>query len=193
MINLLPPKEKEKLLFEKNKKLTIVLGNIIIISLVCLILILFSLNLYILGDVNYQRIILDNTKKKYQTQDFLLFQNLIKKYNASLVQVDNFYKEEIYFSDILKTISEIERPKGVYLTSLTINKVKEKNLGVSATSKSLASGKIKVTIFGISDTRDNLLAFKENIENNKEITNIYFPPNSWIKPSNINFNLTFEI
>lgn len=193
MINLLPPKEKEELLFEKNKKLIIVLGNVFLISLICLSLVLFSLHVYILGEINYQRIILDDTKKKYQTPDFLSFESIIQKYNASLVAIDTFYKKEIYFSDILKTISEIQRPKGVSITSIAINAMKENNLPASAKPKALSAGKTKVTISGMSDTRDDLLIFKSNIENNQKVTNVYFPPNSWIKPSDISFNLTFEI
>ena len=192
MINLLPPKEKEELILEKNKKLVVILGNVVLISLVCLALVLFSLKFYILGEISSEKSFLDNTEKKYQNPDFLHFKNLLQKYNAKLIKIDAFYKKEIYFSGILKTILEIQRPKGLSLISININKTKEDNPPQSTTQKTLRTGNIKVTISGISDTRDNLLIFKRNIENNKEIENLYFPPYDWIKPKDINFYLTFE-
>lgn len=180
MINLLPPEEKERLILEKKKKLVIVLGNVIIISLICLILILFSLKFYILGEITSQKIALDNIEKKYQTPDFLLFKQIVQKYNSILVKIDNFYKKETYFNDALETILEIQKPDGLYLSDISVARIKENN-------------KIKVTASGISDNRDNLSILKSNIENNEKIENFYFPPNNWIKPKDIEFYLTFEI
>ena len=179
MINLLPPKEKEELLLQKNKKLAIVLGNMVLISLACLILVLFSLKFYILAEISYQKIILDNTERKHLTQDVLSLKDVIKKYNTSLVKMDNFYKKEIYLSDTLKTILGIQRPNGTYLKGIAINRDRDDN-------------KVKVNLSGISDKRDNLLIFKDNIENNEKIENVYFPPDSWVKDKDIIFYLTFE-
>ena len=182
MINLLPPKEKEELSLEGNKKLVIVLGNLVLISLVCLILILFSLKFYILKEISYQKIVLDNTEKKYQASNFLSFKEIIQKYNANLVKIDNFYKKEIKVSDILKTILEVPRPEGLYF----------ENISVENNKNGTENKKTKVTISGISKTRDNLLIFKENIENSKTIENVYFPPSNWVKNKDINFYLTLE-
>ena len=180
MINLLPPGEKEELISENNKKLAMVLGNVIVISLVCLVLVLFSLKFYILGEVNYQKTILDNSEKKYQTPDFLLFKQIIQRYNSILIKVDKFYEKETYFNDALKTILMVQMPNGLSLTSITMDRTKE-------------GDKIRVNVSGISDSRDNLSIFKNNIEGDKKIENVYFPPEDWIKPRNINFYLTFEI
>lgn len=180
MINLLPPSEQKELLVRKNEKLAIVLGSTFSISMVCLILVLFSLRFYILGEVVSQSIILDNIQKKYQTPNFLSLKGFIQKYNSALIKVDSFYKKEIYFSDALKTISNIQKPKGLYLTNVSVSKIKEDN-------------KMVVAISGVSDTRNNLLIFKNNLEDEKKIKNIHFPPDYWTKPVDVNFNLTFEI
>lgn len=179
MINLLPPKEKEELLFQKKRNLVIVLGSMTVISLVCLSLVLLSLKFYVLQQVIYKKAILQSTQKEYQTADFLALKNYIQKYNTTLNIVDNFYKKEIYFSDALKTIVGIERPSGIYFTSVAIEKSKTDN-------------NVKITIYGTSNTRDELVLFKHNIESNNNITNAYFPPDSWIKPTNVNFYVTFE-
>lgn len=180
MINLLPPQEKSELLMEKNKKLIVVLGCLILISLVYLSLILSALKYYILENITYQKTILESNEKKYQTKDFMDIKTQIQKYNASLGKVSNFYSKEIYLSNAIEEITLIPRPDGVVFDSITL-------------SKKPTDTKIKVTISGTSKTRDNLLLFKNNIESNKKMENINFPPNNWIKPSDISFYMTLEI
>lgn len=178
MINLLPPEEKRELLREKNKKLVIVLGDIVLIAMVCLVLVLFALKFYILVEVDSGKLLLNNAEKKYQTPALLALKKVVQKYNSILVKVDDFYKKEMHFSDALKIILDIPRPEGIVFTQVTLSR---------------GGDKIKATASGISDSRDHLLLFKDSIEGNKKIENAYFPPENWIKPLNINFNLTFEI
>jgi len=188
MINLLPPKEKEALISEKNKNVVMVLGNVVMISLVCLAMVLFSLRFYILGEASSQSAILENIKNEHQTPDFLLYNQVAKKYNGLLIKLDNFYKKEAYFNEAIKIISEIKTVKGIFLTSINMDRGKD-------------SSTIRVAISGISDNRDSLLVFKDNIEkasfgngeNGRKIENIYFPPDNWIKPKNVNFYLAFDI
>ena len=187
MINLLPPKEQEELKLEAKKKLVMVLGNVVIVSLICFFLVLLSLKFYILGEIVSQKAILDYAERQYQTEDFLFFKQIMEKYNKVLVKIDSFYKKKANFSHPLKYILEIQKSDGLYFTDINMDKVREDN-------------KIKVSIHGISDTRDNLLTLKNNIENSlslnldqsKGIKNVYFPPNNWIKSKNINFHFTFD-
>ena len=187
MINLLPPKEKEKLIRENNKKLVMVLGNIVVVSLVCLFLILFSLKFYILGEIVSQKFTLDDAEKQYQNKDFIILKEVVEKYNAVLAKIDNFYKKKTDFNFALRYILEIQKPDGLYLTDINMDKIKEDN-------------KIKINVYGVSDTRENLLIFKNNIENSLlekleqtlKIKNVNFPPNNWVKSKNINFNFTFD-
>lgn len=179
MINLLPPKEKEELVFQKHRRLIFVLGNIVVVSLVCLSLILFALKFYISAEVSYQNTLLGIAKKKYQVSDKSSLKEDIKSYNTSLDKINNFYKKENYLSDTLKNILDIQRPEGIYFSDIIINQLKDEK-------------KIKISISGVSDTRDNLLTFKDNIERNQKVKNAYFPPDSWVRDKDINFSLTFE-
>ncbi|MBI2050161.1 MAG: hypothetical protein HYT35_01750 [Candidatus Staskawiczbacteria bacterium] len=179
MINLLPPQEKENLLLERDKKLAIVLGYTIIIPLICLSLILFSVKLYISGQANRQKSILLATQTKYQTSDFLFYNDLIKKYNADLAKANAFYKKDLKFSDVIKIILGIPRPAELFFSDISIESSQDE--------------KIKIAIFGKSNTRDDLLIFKNNLENSGKIENVYFPPNNWIKAKNIDFYLTLEV
>ena len=184
MINLLPPSDKENLLSEKNKKLIMVLGNVILISLICLILVLLSVQFYILGETNYHKSVLDDIESKYQTKDFLFFKSTIEEYNKDLALINAFYKKEVKYAETLKIISQLPKPEGLYLTNMLIER--EINAGTKPDG-------IAVSLFGISNNRDSLLIFKKNIEDNKKLKNIYFPPDNWIKASNLNFYVTFKI
>ena len=64
MPNLLPPKEKKSLQLEQVKKLATILGFVTIISLICLVFILLSIKFYILSNVDGQKFLLQEAKKK---------------------------------------------------------------------------------------------------------------------------------
>jgi len=179
MINLLPPEKKEALFLEKSRKLIIILGIAVLVPLICLTLFLLSIRFYILSELKSQQIILEQTKERYQTPDFLTFNEIIQRNNKILIQLQSFYKKETYFSKTLKTISDIDRPKNLYFTDLSLTKSENQN--------------IKVTASGFSSSREDLLIFQKNIGNVREIENSYFSPESWINPENTKFYLTFEI
>jgi len=179
MINLLPPEEKERLFLENKKKLVIILGITTLIPLVCLVLILSSIRFYMLGEVNTQKVILEEAVKKYQTPDFLTFKEIIEKSNSVVTQVEYFYKKEASVSNALKMILEIQRPPNLYLTNLSLTRDENQKMNIMA--------------IGVSQSRDDLLAFQKNIEVNKEIKNPYFSPESWVNAENVAFKLTFEI
>jgi Tfp pilus assembly protein PilN len=174
MINLLPQNEKNNLFLKRIKNLVIILGAVITICLICFILILLSLKFYILADVGYQKLLLQDTQEKYQSPDITTLKDTIQKYNKLLPSILSFYQKRIYFSDTLDVISEIERPQGLYFTNISIN---ESN---------------KIGISGFSPTRDDLITFQKNLEKQGKIKNISFSADSWINPTKVNFNLTME-
>ena len=179
MINLLPLEEKQKLSLENKKKLTTVLGIVVVVSLICFALILLSIKFYILTMADYQKDMLIQAEKKYPIKDFVSSESAVQKYNVTLAQIDSFYKKEIYFNQALESITNISSPNGLYLTNFSLNRDK--------------NGIIQVSLSGVSDTREDLLTFRTNIEADKDVKNSYFTPESWASPKKVNFSLTFEI
>ncbi len=179
MINLLPTKEKEELILKENKKLAIILGSAFFIVAICLLLVLLAVKFYILGEVVSQKFILEQSESRYKTEDFLLYKTLLENYNKRFVKLESFYKDRTEFVPALKAVLDIKLPAGVYFTELSLKKQ--------------SSGDIEARLYGISNTRENLLAFKQNVEAAKAIKNPSFSPESWINSQNINFYLTFEI
>ena len=180
MINLLPPKEKEYLVYKKKERLVIVLGFMSIIALVSFMMVLYALKFYMLREVISQRNILSDVEYLHKDADVSSYENLIKKYNRESSRADTFYQNESYVTFVLDTLSAVNLPQGVYFTSIKVEKSKD------------TSGYM-VTISGTSNTRDNLILFKDNIEKNGKIKNINFSPDSWIKPKDVNFGVTLEV
>src|SRR3989344_4910587 len=182
MINLLPPEEKELLIFEQRKNLAIIICIIFLAYLLSLALIFLIVNFSILLKIQQQQDMLSNSEKLYQNSDFVFFKNLVEKNNQSLNIIDKFYKNNSYVSDVVKSISEVEKPSGLNLTDITIErgasvaiKVNQKDNGTT----------MRVTLLGLSDDRDTLSAFKENLEKNQKISNIDFPADNWLKAKDI--------
>lgn len=179
MINLLPPEEKYKILSGKKEKLATLLGTVVLVCLVCLILILLSIKFYILAETDYQKRVLEQSKKEYQTTEFMNLNSVVKQYNKRLAQLDSFYKKEIYFNRVLDTINQVPAPKGVYFTNILLSRNK--------------TGTVQVNVSGTSDTRDNLIIFKQSIENEESLQNPLFSPESWVSPLAVKFSLTAQL
>jgi len=177
MINLLPPREKKELLREKTERLTIILGGIFLIFLICLILVLFAVKTYIWGQVESKTILLNQIKKEYQNSNIQELEGAIEEYNTKIIQVDNFYNKQVYFTESIEEVSQL-KPDGIYFIYLSL--------------KRNADNSITFSISGFSETRDNLTLYKNNLENQKEIKEIKFSPLSWAKPTDISFQVTFN-
>jgi hypothetical protein len=178
MINLLPTEEKKQLFLDKRRKLTIVFNIVILVALICLNLILLSIKFYVLADVDIQKNVLDGIKNQSESPEYISFSETIKKYNATIGDINSFYLNKTYFSHILETILNIQKPENLYLTNFSIEK---------------QGGQINVNISGASDSRDDLLIFKKNLEETPQVKNLLFSKSSWVSPYDVKFSLTFQI
>lgn len=178
MINLLPPKEKEKLKLERIKNLVIILCGTIFVSLVCFTLILLFIKFSVLSEVDYSKYVFQDAEKKYNSANISELKNIIEKHNQTMDRALVFYQNQFYASNALETILEIAIPDGVRFFNIYLDNQKYDD-------------KIEVRISGNSNTRDNLILFRKNIESQKSIKNISFSQESWLNPTNNNFNLTF--
>ncbi len=178
MINLLPTEEKKQLFSDKRRKLTIVLNIIILVALICLNLVLLSIKFYVLADVDIQKNALEEIKGRSETPEYSSFSETIKNYNSIIEDINSFYSNKTYFSNILGVILSIQKPENLYLTNFSLEK---------------RDGVINVNISGASDSRDDLLIFKKNLEETAQIKNLFFSKSSWVNPYDVKFSLTFQI
>jgi Tfp pilus assembly protein PilN len=171
MINLLPKKEKEELIFEEKKKISLILGIQIFVFLISLLLVLFSINIYILSQVSFQKIIFSQEEKRFEESEAKIFQEKLKFLNQEISNLSSFYKNQLSLTENLDKISGI-LPSGIYLTSFSFN---------TDTSQ--------ISLSGSALNRETLLKFKENLEKEKKFSQIYFLPNSWLDPTEFSVNL----
>jgi hypothetical protein len=179
MFNLLPPAEKKAILLERQRTLMVIIWFFIFFFFAVFAILLFWLNNYIVEGINYQKILIEEKEKEQKKLGISNILEETKKINNFLIQLNNFYKNKIYFSDIIEEISSA-LPQGIYLTSFSITS--------ASTEK-----KNQVFLSGFSPIRENLFELKKNLENNKNFEKVYFPPSNWTKPKDINFSVSFEL
>ncbi len=180
MINLLPPKEKEEILQEENWKLLMILGMLLLFFLISLLLILFSIKIFVIGEVEAQKILFVEREKEFKNTQMQNLQNNLTAFNKKLSQLDSFYQNQSNSSEILEEISKT-LPPGVYLNNLSIIPQGGKNEGS------------KCSISGFSPSRQILLVLKDNLEKEKNFQEVYFSPANWVKPADINFTISFKV
>lgn len=179
MINLLPPIEKEKILSEKKINLIIILWVLALLFVICLILILLSIKLYIGGQAEAEKILLEEYKKDFGQSENQILQKKIESANINLIQLKNFYDKKVYLTETLEKISEII-PEQAYLDDISITYFfNDEDSG------------FKVSLSGFILTRELLFELKNNLENSFD--NVNFPPANWVESNNINFSATFNL
>lgn len=174
MINLLPPKEKLQLKSDYRRRqaatATLLAFGFALISLVFLLAINFSIFF------QHQSIVallgsLKNTTRKDQSA---AAQTLVKKLNQefSFFPTTSWGKASDLISGVVAA-----RPRGVTITKWSYGR------GTPST----------LTILGQADTRDELLAFLDNLKKSDQFTAVNSPISNLIKNRNVPFTLGLTI
>lgn len=178
-INLLPQREKEFILKEEKLKIILILGFSLITALISFSLILLSIKIYLLGEIETQKILL--FKKETEPFPIKEIEEKIASHNLILSQLNSFYKNNFSLSKILEDIFQA-LPQEIYLTNLNTSLTTLKDERI-----------LEISLSGFSPKREVLLEFKKSLESKKSFKDIYFPPSSWIKAQNINFSVDFKV
>lgn len=180
MINLLPPKEKEKLLGEKIYKILLALGILIILFLISLFLILFAIRVHIFSRAESQKIITESAQVEFQVAGLKSLKKDIISINRNLLKVNSFYEKQPNFTELLIKISEII-PNEIYLTDFSLSPIFEEEY------------RFQVIIIGRSLTREVLHTFKKDIKEKPIFQETYIPLSDLIKLKDIDFKMTFKV
>lgn len=181
MINLLPPEYKKELSEEEKLRMILLLGVVFFAVLISFSLILLSIRIYILGELDSEKILL--SQKELETLPIREMEKEIEIQNKKLLQLNYFYEKNFKITDFLEKIFQALPPK-TYLTSLDLSIATEKE-----------SKFILVYLRGFSPDRATLLALRENLENLNIFEEINFPASNWLKSRDIDFiiNLRYQI
>ncbi|MFA5747112.1 MAG: hypothetical protein WC926_03475 [Candidatus Paceibacterota bacterium] len=177
MINLLPPSQKKDLKQEKNFKLVLTFGLLSISYLLSLGLLLFLAKIMLNADMETQKTHFD--QKNGQLERLKDLQNKVAESNSVFLNLKNFYSEQTDYSDAFNKISSAF-PSGISVYSVSF--LSEDDEAVS------------VSLRGFSKTREDLNAFKKSLEAKTDnFSSVVFPPESWIKKTNIDFEIGFKV
>jgi len=181
MINLLPPENKKELLREEQYKIVLILGIFVLLFLLSFSLILFSIKIYISGQLEAEKEFVEQSRKEMEFSEIEKLEKEIKSINKNISELDLFYQNQISLTEVLKELSFV-LPSGVYLKTISINSSQEKD------------GKFLVALSGFSPSRDLLIELESNIKTKKEFfRDPSLPPSTWTKPLNIDFSLSLKI
>lgn len=179
MINLLPPQQKKELLQGEKYKLILLLGILAILFLISLSLILISIKIYISGQVESQKILVDLEEKEFKKSGVQNFEKEISLINENLSKLSSFYENQPNFTELLEKISKI-LPEGMYFTAISLKPISSSN-------------KFQISLSGYSPTRDILSELKKKLEADPTFKEISFPPSNWVESQEIDFSATFKL
>lgn len=179
MINLSSPQQKQRLLEEERLRLILILGVLFLSFLVSLSLVLILVKNYTSWNLETQEILLQEKEKIISLNQDL--EKEIEESNIFLSNLNSFYQGRTNLTQVLEKIYET-LPSETHVT----------NFGLGLSQKK-GEKKAQISLVGFSPDRETLLAFKKNLENEKRFSEIYFSPQSWIKPTDIIFNVTFKL
>ncbi|MFH1671342.1 MAG: PilN domain-containing protein [Candidatus Portnoybacteria bacterium] len=159
-------------------KITITLEMLFGVSLIFIILIFLSVNLFISGEAKTQKILYEQRQEELKTFQMQNLQSNLITFNNTLSSLSFFYRNQ---TDSVETIERIVEtiPSGIVLSNLSMSP----NLNNS----------INFSLSGFAENRDLLLEFKNNLEKEDLFSEVSFPPSSFLKPVNISFSATFKI
>jgi len=177
MINLLPSEEKKEILIKKKLKLVLIFELGILLFLISALFIAFSIVAYLNGEINLEKAAVVNKEEDIDLTTIADFQKETETLNKKIKSVESFYDGQTYLTPVLEKISE-KLPSRSYLNNFSFTK---------------SSKTLQINLSGFIPTREDLLAFKRNIEGDKDFKNVSFPPGNWVSPTDIEFFLSFEL
>jgi Tfp pilus assembly protein PilN len=175
MISLLPTEQKNELIQERRLKILLNLGYLLLFFSIFLGVLLFSIKVYLAAEIQEQKFLLSSVELSMNNPKYKDLQEKILDSNKLILQLNNFYTNEIYITDILEKISNI-LPSGVNLTSFSY----QKDIN-------------QIVLQGKANTRDNFMFFKKSLESQKEVKDLSSPVSNLLKNTDIDFYFSFSL
>ncbi len=179
MINLLPPQQKESLLEQTHLRLVIILGILFLSFLACLFLSMLLVKSYVLGEIETQKIILEERKRTISLNQGV--EKEIRESNILLSDLNTFYEQDVNVTKVLEKLGELLPPQ-TYLKEFSFNKV------VNGGEQER-----RVSLSGYCPSRESLLDFDARLEEESAFSDVTFSPSSWAKPNDIDFSVSFKV
>jgi Tfp pilus assembly protein PilN len=168
ILNLIPPIKKQELRLTQVYK---IIKNLIILILfltifVAIILLLIKMAL----ENNFNKVVEGSTlTTKYAN----IFNKDVKEFNQYLTAVDKIQKDYISWRQFLIDFTKLT-PQNINIYGINLNDD-------------------KILITGQAKNRDDLLLFKNNLENSNLFSGVSIPLENLLKKDNVDFNIKADI
>ena len=172
MINLLPPENKIAIKKEYLRRLVVVFG-IFLLSIILVIAVLLITLFFI---VNNQKKAQDESvflKEHLSLQNEAEINSLVSEINSKISLLNNNQKNTKRVSEILEKVIST-KTKEIKITFLSFDSN-------------------KVSIYGTSETRTDLINFIEDLKKEPVFSRVNFPLSNFLKEGNVEFNIVIEL
>lgn len=182
MINLLPDMAKKELTLEDAQKKILLIAFFVLISLCIFIISLYGLRLFLHFEIGVAEEMIEQKNSEFEDAQFQEFKQMILNVNQRISNVRAFWRNQIGITQVVeilaKVTNEMSIKDSIYFTNLSFQK--------------MASDQADLNIAGIALTRQALFDFKEDLEKQQILKDIYFTPSSWVEPIDAPFTLHLQ-
>lgn len=173
IINLLPEKRKKEI--RKRKFLLFVIWQEILIIFTAMVFfgVLFSANLIL--SMNYKSIQKDGEKyfDREEFREIKRYEDEFAEVNNKVSLVDSVQNNDYYWTNFLYELSRIT-PEGIKLNELS-------------------SEQLDITLSGRANSRDELIVFRDRLEESDCFSEVSVPLSDIVKKEDIDFKIEVEI
>lgn len=180
-LNLLPPKQKEELEWEKNRRLAVFSAGVLFILLAFFALLLCSSILYINIQLEPIETAIEAERAREETQIVKNLEENTQAFIKTLRSLHEIQENGDDYASLLRELSVLP-PKDVALATITI---------IETTGKEVVVGATRIT--GHAENRDQVIEFESAIKQNAHFGNLISPFSNKNKERDIDFIFTFDI
>lgn len=172
-LNLLPEKRKKKIRKAKMLRFVVWQEVLIIFTVVIFLLMLVSINFILTSNLNEIQKEGEKYAGKIEFQEISKYELNFGEINKGVDLVSSIQKNNYYWTNFFYELSSLAPPE-VKLNSLVTEEV-------------------NISLIGRSETRDDLIVFKERLEKSECFHSVDVPLSNIVKKENIDFRIDLKI
>lgn len=181
-INFLPESEKKYLRFLDDKKTVFILGFLLLVFFVVFSFALYGVKYCLVSKIEVQKELILAEQAKLKAAQTQTLNDKTEQINKTLSEIRGFQQKEIRFSPVLAGLAPLPS-SDIYFKTISVRKIKP--AGEKETTGTLA-------LTGFCLKRETLFLFKKNLETKECFSEVWFSPDSWLKPGEIDFRASFN-
>lgn len=172
-LNLLPPYREEEI--KKNKHFRLIVRLELIMFLFVLISFVFLFGLSYILDLNLEIVSRETefSQDKKQLDDIKKYDEKFSQTNLELEKISKIKKDQLYWSNLFYKINQLI-PQGVSM-------------------QDISTKDYSVFLIGKAEKREDLVAFKENLEKDNCFSLVNLPLSGLVSKNNIDFQIDLSI